>query len=189
MQLIRSSSYSPPCPCPSTSSSLSNPREDLPCLLLPLVVVEACKCHQPCQGSLVELTFAIKQDICLAGADPYRLIHLSLQTTSKAPQRSHCEFNLFSTMFQSAVFPEGVVFLLIPEAILVFQPSGTPMSDIFFQGPHDITRYFGFLYDIRYYHTIFAICPILSKMRVNCRKCNISVKFVKSTYNTHKIIL
>ena len=131
MQLIWSSSYSPPCPCPSTSSSLSNPREDLPWLLLPLVVVEACKCHQPCQGSLVELTFAIKQDICLAGADPYRLIHLSLQTTSKAPQRCHCEFNLFSTMLQSAVFPEGVVFLLIPEAILVLQPSGIAIASCF----------------------------------------------------------
>ena len=71
-------------------------------------------------------------------------------------------------------------------ASLAFKLSLTPMSDIFFQGPHDITRYFGFLYDIRYYHTIFAICPILSKMRVNCRKCDISVKFVKSPYNTHK---
>ena len=28
---------------------------------------------------------------------------------------------------------------------------------------------------------IFAICPILSKMRVNCRKCDISVKFVKKS--------
>ena len=32
------------------------------------------------------------------------------------------------------------------------------------------TRYFGFLYDIRYNHTIFVICLILSKMRVNVRR-------------------
>ena len=30
----------------------------------------------------------------------------------------------------------------------------SPLSDIFFEGPHDITRYLGFWYD---YHTIFTI--------------------------------
>ena len=34
-------------------------------------------------------------------------------------------------MFQCAVFPEGVVFLLVPEAILVLQPSGIAVAACF----------------------------------------------------------
>ena len=61
-----------------------------------------------------------------------------------------------------------------------------PLCNIFFKGPRDIAQYLGFLYDTQ---TIFAIFTIWLKMRVNCRKCNIRVKFVKSPYNTYKIIL
>ena len=122
------SSCSPPCPCPFTSSSQW---EDLPCLIFSLVSMQARECHHPCQGGLMEFTFAIQQNICLTGADSNCLIHLSLQTTSKTPQSGHCEVHFLSSMFQCAVFPKGVVLVLVPEALLVFQPSGVAIASSF----------------------------------------------------------
>ena len=77
--------------------------------------------------------------------------------------RSQKNFLVLGTL--AAPSPVFFLFCVLKKCMASWTLS--PLSDIFFQGPHDTTRYFGFLYDILYYHTIFAICPILSKMRVN----------------------
>ena len=121
------SSCSPPCPCPFTSSSQW---EDLPCLIFSLISVQAREYHHPCQRGFVELTFAIQQDICLTGANSNCLIHLPLPATFKTTQSGHCEVHFLPSMFQY-VFPKGVVFMLFPEALLVFQPSGIAIESSF----------------------------------------------------------
>ena len=65
----------PPCPCPPFKSSLG---EGLPCLVFPLLSLQACERHQPGEWCLVEFTFAVQKDVCLTGTDPHRFVHLSL---------------------------------------------------------------------------------------------------------------
>ena len=103
-------SSSSPSACPSLPSSS---REDLSCLVLSLVAMEPCERNKPGQRCLVELIFAVEQDVSLAGAYPHRFVDLSLQAASKAFQGSHAKFHLFASVFQCAVLPQRIFLHLI----------------------------------------------------------------------------
>ena len=92
-------------------------------LLFTLFCLETIGGHHPHNWCLVEFWLAIQNVISSVRRDPDCLVDLSFKAALKTSNDGHGEGLLLAIVDKLAMFPQRWVFSLIPEAILVFQPS------------------------------------------------------------------
>ena len=92
-------------------------------LLFTLFCLETIGGHHPHNWCLVEFWLAIQNVISSVGRDPDCLVDLSFKAALKTSNNRHGEGLLLAIVDKLAMFPQRWVFSLVPEAILVFQPS------------------------------------------------------------------